>query len=107
MNIYTVRKKIKNKKNKSPKMRENKTGQTRNRYSNDPLKREEVEALLNGIDNIQDHTFLVLGFYSGMRISEIISIEEISLNEPEGRIHIWDEKKNIYREVYVPDIYKL
>ena len=104
MNIYTVRKKIKNKKNKSPKMRENKTGQTRNRYSNDPLKREEVEALLNGIDNIQDHTFLVLGFYSGMRISEIISIEEISLNEPEGRIHIWDEKKNIYREVYVPSI---
>lgn len=92
------------KKGKSLKMRENKTGQTRNRYSNDPLKREEVEALLNGIDNIQDHTFLLLGFYSGMRISEIISIEEISLNEGEGRIHIWDEKKNLYRDVYVPPI---
>ena len=85
------------KKGKSLKTHENKTGQTRQRYSNDPLKRDEVEALLNGIDNIQDHTFLVLGFYSGMRISEIISIEEISLNEPEGRIHIWDEKKE-----YIP-----
>jgi integrase len=104
MNIYTVKKMKGKKKGKSLKMRENKTGQTRNRYSNDPLKREEVEALLNGIDNIQDHTFLLLGFYSGMRISEIISIEEISLNEGEGRIHIWDEKKNLYRDVYVPPI---
>ena len=104
MNIYTVNKKMKKKKGKSPKVRENKTGQTRQRHSNDPLKRDEVEMLLNGIDNIQDHTFLLLGFYSGMRISEIISIEEISLNEPEGRIHIWDEKKNLYRDVYVPRI---
>ena len=104
MNIYTVNKMKRKKKGKSPKVRENKTGQTRNRFSNDPLKRDEVEALLNGVDNIQDHTFLVLGFYSGMRISEIISIEEISLNQAEGRIHIWDEKKNLYRDVYVPDI---
>lgn len=104
MNLYTV-KRMKGKKNKkSPKVRENKTGQTRNRFSNDPLKKDEVEVLLNGVDNIQDHTFLVLGFYSGMRISEIISIEDISLNEGEGRIHIWDEKKNLYRDVYVPDI---
>ena len=104
MNIYTVNKKMKKKKGKSLKTHENKTGQTRNRYSNDPLKKDEVEVLLNGVDNIQDHTFLVLGFYSGMRISEIISIEDISLNEGEGRIHIWDEKKNLYRDVYVPDI---
>ena len=104
MNIYTVNKMKRKKKGKSLKTHENKTGQTRNRFSNDPLKREEVESLLNGIDNIQDHTFLLLGFYSGMRISEIISIEEISLNEPEGRIHIWDEKKNLYRDVYVPGI---
>ena len=104
MNIYTVNKMKRKKKGKSPKVRENKTGQTRNRFSNAPLKRDEVEALLNGVDNIQDHTFMVLGFYSGMRISEIISIEEISLNQAEGRIHIWDEKKNLYRDVYIPDI---
>ena len=104
MNIYTVNRMKRKKNKKSLKTHENKTGKTRVRHSNDPLKKDEVEALLNGIDNIQDHTFLVLGFYSGMRISEIISIEEISLNEPEGRIHIWDEKKNIYRDVYVPPI---
>ena len=89
-------------KNKSPKTHENKTGQTRKRFSNDPLKRDEIESLLNGIDNVQDHAFLTLGFYSGMRISEITSIEAIALNESEGKIHIWDEKKNLYRDVYIP-----
>lgn len=104
MNIYTVKKIKSKKKGKSPKKHVNKTGKTRERFSNDPLTREEIEKLLNSIDNIQDHTLLFLGFYTGMRISEIISIEDISLNEGEGRIHIWDEKKNIYRDVYVPKI---
>ena len=102
MNIYTVNKMKGRKKGKSPKTHVNKTGKTRARFSNDPLTREEVEFLLSKVDNIMDHTLMVLGFYTGMRISEIISIEDISLNEPEGRIHIWDEKKNLYRDVYVP-----
>lgn len=102
--IYIEKKRRKTKKGKSPKMYENKTGRTRERFSNDPLTREEVETLLSKVDNIMDHTLLVIGFYSGMRISEIISIEDISLNEQEGRIHIWDEKKNIYRDVYVPTV---
>ena len=102
--IYIENRRKKSKKGKSPKIRENKTGLTRERFSNDPLTSQEVETLLNSIDNIQDHAFLLLGFYSGMRISEIISIEEISLNEGEGRIHIWDEKKDRYRDVYVPGI---
>ena len=102
MNIYTVNRMKRKRKNKSPKTHENKTGQTRKRFSNDPLKRDEIESLLNGIDNVQDHAFLTLGFYSGMRISEITSIEAIALNESEGKIHIWDEKKNLYRDVYIP-----
>ncbi len=104
MNIYTVNKMKGKKKGKSLKTHENKTGKTRARFSNDPLTREEVELLLGKVDNIMDHTLMVLGFYTGMRISEIISIEDISLNEPEGRIHIWDEKKNVYRDVYVPTL---
>lgn len=104
MNIYTVNKRKGKKKGKSPKLHVNKTGLTRVRFSNDPLTRGEVEKLLAYVDNIQDHAFLVLGFYSGMRISEIIAIEEISLNESEGRIHIWDEKKDKYRDVYVPSL---
>ena len=102
MNIYTINRMKRKRKNKSPKTHENKTGQTRKRFSNDPLKRDEIESLLNGIDNVQDHAFLTLGFYSGMRISEITSIEDIALNESEGKIHIWDEKKNLYRDVYIP-----
>ena len=100
MNIYSVRQKQKSKKNESPKMTANKT--PRNRTSNDPLTSEEANLLLRSIDNVPDHALILTGLYTGMRISEIASLEEISINEPEGRIHIWDEKKDRYRDVYVP-----
>lgn len=102
-NIYTVEKKKKANKVKSPNSPTNKTGETRERYPNDPLTRDEAAQLLKGIDNLEDHTLILLGLYTGMRISEISSLEEISINQGEGRIHIWDEKKNKYRDVYVPD----
>ena len=100
MNIYSVRQKQKSKKNKSPKMNVNKT--PRNRTSNDPLTSEEAHTLLKAIDNMPDYTLILTGLYTGMRISEIASLEEISINEPEGKIHIWDEKKDRYRDIYVP-----
>ena len=100
MNIYTVNKMKKKKKKKSLKMNENKT--PRNRTPNDPLTPEEVHILLKAIDNIPDYTLILTGLYTGMRISEISSLEEISINEGEGRIHIWDEKKDKYRDVYIP-----
>ena len=100
MNIYSVRQKRKTKKNESPKMNANKT--PRNRTSNDPLTSEEANLLLRSIDNVPDHALILTGLYTGMRISEISSLEEISINEGEGRIHIWDEKKDCYRDVYVP-----
>ena len=100
MNIYSVKQKQKSKKNESPKMNVNKT--PRNRTSNDPLTSEEANLLLRSIDNVPDHALILTGLYTGMRISEISSLEEISINEGEGRIHIWDEKKDRYRDVYVP-----
>ena len=100
MNIYSVKQKQKSKKNESPKMNANKT--PRNRTSNDPLTLEESNLLLKSIDNVPDHALILTGLYTGMRISEISSLEEISINEGEGRIHIWDEKKDRYRDVYVP-----
>ena len=100
MNIYSVRQKRKSKKNESPKMNENKT--PRNRTPNDPLTSQEASKLLRAIDNIPDYTLILLGLYTGMRISEISSLEEISINEKEQRLRIWDEKKDRYREVYVP-----
>ena len=103
MNIYSVKGKKKPKTDKSLNLKKLKTEiKERKRHSNDPLTREEIETLLNGTDNITDHTLFFIGFYTGMRVSEIVSMEDISLNENEGRIHIWDEKKNLYRDIYVP-----
>ena len=103
MNIYSVKGKKKPKTDKSLNLKNLKTEiKERKRHSNDPLTREEIETLLNGTDNITDHTLFFIGFYTGMRVSEIVSMEDISLNENEGRIHIWDEKKNLYRDIYVP-----
>ena len=100
MNIYSVRQKRKSRKNKSPKMNENKT--PRNRTPNDPLTSEEANLLLKSIDNTPDYALVLTGLYTGMRISEISSLEEISIVEKEKRIHIWDEKKDQYRDIYVP-----
>ena len=103
MNIYTVNKMKKKKKTKSLKKIENKTDKKeRTRTSNDPLTSEEANELLKRIDNIPDYTLVFVGLYTGMRISEIASLEEISINDQEQRIHIWDEKKDRYRDVYVP-----
>ena len=105
MNIYTVNKKIHKKKGKSLKMEKDKTDiKERKRHSNDPLTREEIEKLLNQVGNLQDYTLFFIGFYTGMRVSEVVSIEDLSLNPGESTIHIWDEKKNLYRDVYVPQV---
>ncbi len=93
----------KKKKTKSLKKIENKTDKKeRTRTPNDPLTSEEANELLKRIDNIPDYTLIFVGLYTGMRISEIASLEEISINDQEQRIHIWDEKKDRYRDVYVP-----
>ena len=103
MNIYSPVKAKGSKRKRSPKTSENKTDRKeRIRTPNDPLTVQEANVLLRSIDNIPDHTLVLVGLYTGMRISEISSLEEISINEPEGRIHIWDEKKDRYRDVYVP-----
>ena len=103
MNIYTPVKAKKVKRKGSPKIKENKTERKeRNRTPNDPLTSQEANTLLRSIDNIPDYTMILVGLYTGMRISEVASLEEISISESEQRIHIWDEKKDRYREVYVP-----
>jgi integrase len=50
----------------------------------DPLTSEEAHVLFKSIDNIPDYTLIITGINTGMRISEISSLEEISINEPEG-----------------------
>ena len=102
MSIYSPVKVNRSKKNISPKTEENKTRRERMRTPNDPLTSQEANDLLRTIDNIPDYTLILVGLYTGMRISEISGLEEISINEPEQRIRIWDEKKDRYRDVYVP-----
>ena len=74
----------------------------RERLSNDPFTEEEIKKLLEAVTNARDHALLVLGFNSGMRVSEAVSVDRLALNEAEGFITIWDEKKNVFRKVYLP-----
>ncbi len=75
---------------------------TRNRNNNDPLTKSEVELLLSKIDNLKDYTLLLFGFYSGVRVGEL-SFDYNSIIWNEGYISIWDEKKDRYRKVYIPE----
>lgn len=75
---------------------------TRNRNNNDTLTRPEVERLLSKIDNLKDYTLLLFGFYSEVRVAEL-SFDYNSIIWTEGYVSIWDEKKDKYRKVYVPE----
>ena len=90
------------KKSESPKLESNKTGKTRNRYSNDPLTKQQVEQLLSKVDNLRDYTLLLLGFYSGVRVGELC-FDYNSIIWEESYVNIWDEKKDRYRKIYVPE----
>lgn len=75
---------------------------TRNRLNNDPLTQAEVEALLTKITDLQDYTMLLFGFYTGVRVSEL-KFDYNAIDFQEVYVHIWDEKKNRYRNIYVPE----
>ena len=91
MNIYTPIRRKKPESAKSPKMKQNKTDiKERKRTPNDPLTSQEANSLLRAITDFSDYTLILLGLYTGMRISEIAALEEISINEQEQKIRIWD-----------------
>ncbi len=85
---------------KSPKSKTNKTATPRERTSNDPLTSEEVSRLIQGTDNLPDMTLFVLGFSTGMRVSEVCALEEPLVDFKSSKAQIWDEKKNKMRFVY-------
>jgi len=103
LNIYTPIRRKKPESRKSPKMKQNKTDiKERKRTPNDPLTSQEANLLLRTITDFSDYALILLGLYTGMRISEIAALEEISINEQEQKIRIWDEKKDRYRDVFIP-----
>lgn len=85
---------------KSPNLESKRT--LRTRHSNDPLTKGEVELLLSRIDNLRDYTLLLFGFFSGVRVGEA-SFDYNSICWEEGFISVWDEKKDRYRRIYVPE----
>lgn len=89
-------------KSDSPNPKSIKTSKQRNRYNNDPLTKQEVEQLLGKVDNLRDYTLLLLGFYSGVRVGELC-FDYNSIIWEEGYVSIWDEKKDRYRKVYIPE----
>jgi hypothetical protein len=68
-----------------------KTGKLRNRFSNDPLTKQEVEQL-GKVDNLRDYTLLLLGFYSGVRVGELC-FDYNSIIWEESYVSIWMRKK--------------
>lgn len=87
----------------SPNPKANRTEvKNRKRNSNDPLTKREVEQVLSKVDNLRDYTLLLFGFYSGVRVSEL-AFDYNSVAWNEGFVNIWDEKKDRYRKVYVPE----
>jgi integrase len=93
---------LEQKKSESPKLESIKTDKVRNRYSNDPLTKQQVGQLLSKVDNLRDYTLLLLGFYSGVRVGELC-FDYNSIIWEESYVNIWDEKKDRYRKIYIPE----
>ena len=78
-------------------------GKERTRSSNEALTEEQISSLIERADDLFDRTVLILGFSSGLRISEISGIETGRIDFDHARIKIWDEKKDKDRNVFVGD----
>ena len=65
----------------------------------DYLTRDEVRRLLDSVDDKTDYLLIRMGLAIGPRVSEIIDIPLKNI-EPD-RIKLWDEKKNVYRDVII------
>lgn len=85
-------------KSKSPISSQIKT--PRNRTSNDALSEEQIQKLISGCDDLLDRTLLILGFNTGMRVSEITNIDVSLIDWNNGHITVQDFKKRKFRKVY-------
>lgn len=72
----------------------------RKRNPNNPLTKEEVRKLVDSCTDLETRVLFILGFNTGMRVSEIVNVSWIAIDWEEGFIRIWDEKKNRYRSVF-------
>ena len=67
------------------------------------LQPNEVKQLIGIIDNIEDKALIVSGIETGMRVSEITEgFKYEMVNWKDGTAKIYDEKKDIYRDIAIP-----
>lgn len=67
------------------------------------LQPNEVKQLIDQIDNIEDKALIVTGIETGMRVSEITAgFKYEMVNWKDGTAKIFDEKKDIYRDIAIP-----
>ena len=69
----------------------------------DVLSQDDVARLVNSIENVEDRTLMILGFTTGMRASEIVSLEPINFEFGTGTVKIWDKRRRHYRTVFLTD----
>jgi integrase len=66
------------------------------------LQPNEIKKLVDVIDNIEDKALIVTGIETGMRVSEITEGFKIEMiNWGDGTAKIYDEKKDIYRDIAI------
>jgi integrase len=67
------------------------------------LQPSEFKQLIDQIDNIEDKALIVTGIETGMRVSEITAgFKYEMVNWEDGTATIYDEKKDIYRNIAIP-----
>ena len=67
------------------------------------LQPNEIKKLLDKIDNIEDKALITCGIETGMRVSEVTNVFKIEmLNKSDGTAKIYDEKKDLYRDIAIP-----
>lgn len=76
---------------------------TKNELGKDPFTQEEAVRLIDSTENLEERTLLVLGFTTGLKITEVASIEPINFDFTRGIVRIWDRRKHHYRTVHLTD----
>jgi len=67
------------------------------------LQPNEIKKLIDTIANIEDKALIVTGIETGMRVSEITKgFKYEMVNWGDGTAKIYDEKKDIFRDIAIP-----
>ncbi len=69
----------------------------------EPFTQNEAIKLINSTESLEDRALLILGFNTGLKLTEIVKLEPINFEFNNGIVKIWDKKRRLYRTVYLTD----